>query len=215
MNAKKNPFSPEPLRCFSAISLTPVSPYQHNILKPFNVPVWSLKVACYYTFITCDTAPSVWLENTPTAIANHPPVSTHSSTPSSTAKRDGSSYIAKILPGTREVEVDHLWTNLLAYYFPTTQTYGVEREAYIRSRSQTRANVCVSTLSDGKMFNVIIVEKKKASTSRSAHPTPGSWTHAEGQLLGYMLSRRDNQEKDLRRLFGIVGIGRWCDLPLG
>lgn len=59
------------------------------------------------------------------------------------------------------------------------------------------------------MFNVIIVEKKKASTSRSAHPTPGSWTHAEGQLLGYMLSRRDNQEKDLRRLFGIVGIGRY------
>ncbi|KAJ5680602.1 hypothetical protein N7536_011741 [Penicillium majusculum] len=47
------------------------------------VPVWALKVGCYYAFITCDTAPSVWPENTPTVIAYHPPVSTPSSTPSS------------------------------------------------------------------------------------------------------------------------------------
>ncbi|KAJ5922452.1 hypothetical protein N7516_010155 [Penicillium verrucosum] len=47
------------------------------------VPVWALKVGCYYAFITCDTAPGVWPENTPTVIAYHPPVSTPSSTPSS------------------------------------------------------------------------------------------------------------------------------------
>ncbi|KAJ9493133.1 hypothetical protein VN97_g153 [Penicillium thymicola] len=46
------------------------------------VPVWALKVGCYYAFITCDTAPGVWPENTPTVIAYHPPVSTPS-TPSS------------------------------------------------------------------------------------------------------------------------------------
>ncbi|KAJ5520393.1 hypothetical protein N7463_000846 [Penicillium fimorum] len=40
------------------------------------VPVWALKVACYYAFITCDTAPGVWPENTPTVIAYHPPVPT-------------------------------------------------------------------------------------------------------------------------------------------
>lgn len=31
------------------------------------------------------------------------------------------SYIAKIVPGNREVDVDHLWTNLLACYFPTLE----------------------------------------------------------------------------------------------
>ncbi|KAJ5967515.1 hypothetical protein N7501_003763 [Penicillium viridicatum] len=43
------------------------------------VPVWALKVGCYYAFITCDTAPGVWPENTPTVIAYHPPVSIPSS----------------------------------------------------------------------------------------------------------------------------------------
>ncbi|KAJ5592776.1 hypothetical protein N7537_009680 [Penicillium hordei] len=47
------------------------------------VPVWALKVGCYYAFITCDTSPGVWPENRPTVIAYHPPVSTPSSTPSS------------------------------------------------------------------------------------------------------------------------------------
>ncbi|KAJ5192756.1 hypothetical protein N7449_008898 [Penicillium cf. viridicatum] len=47
------------------------------------MPVWALKVGCYYAFITCDTAPGIWPENTPTVIAFHPPVSTPSSTPSS------------------------------------------------------------------------------------------------------------------------------------
>ncbi|KAJ5816685.1 hypothetical protein N7447_008918 [Penicillium robsamsonii] len=42
------------------------------------VPVWALKVACYYAFITCDTAPGVWPENAPTVIAYHPPVPTPS-----------------------------------------------------------------------------------------------------------------------------------------
>ncbi|KAJ5154296.1 uncharacterized protein N7500_009735 [Penicillium coprophilum] len=42
------------------------------------LPVWALKVSCYYGFITCDTAPGIWPKNTPTVIAYHPPVSTPS-----------------------------------------------------------------------------------------------------------------------------------------
>ncbi|KAJ5336846.1 uncharacterized protein MYU51_006035 [Penicillium brevicompactum] len=48
------------------------------------VPVWALKIGCFYGLITCDTAPGVWPENTPTVVAYHPPTSTPSSTPSST-----------------------------------------------------------------------------------------------------------------------------------
>ncbi|CAG8100297.1 unnamed protein product [Penicillium salamii] len=48
------------------------------------VPVWALKIGCFYGLITCDTAPGVWPESTPTVIAYHPPTSTPSSTPSST-----------------------------------------------------------------------------------------------------------------------------------
>ncbi|KGO69938.1 hypothetical protein PITC_046330 [Penicillium italicum] len=47
------------------------------------VPVWALKVGCYYAFITCNTPPGVWPKNPPTVIAYYPPVSTPSSTPSS------------------------------------------------------------------------------------------------------------------------------------
>ncbi|CAG7971938.1 unnamed protein product [Penicillium olsonii] len=46
------------------------------------VPVWALKIGCFYGLITCDTAPGVWPESTPTVIAYHPPTSTPSSTPS-------------------------------------------------------------------------------------------------------------------------------------
>ncbi|KAG0154299.1 hypothetical protein PDIDSM_1679 [Penicillium digitatum] len=49
------------------------------------VPVWALKVGCYYAFITCDTSPGVWPENTPTVIAYYPPVSIPSSAPSNFA----------------------------------------------------------------------------------------------------------------------------------
>lgn len=119
------------------------------------------------------------------------------------------SYIDNIVPGSREVEVDHLWTNLLAYYFPITQDYGVEREAYVRSRSETRANVCVSTMTHRDMHKVVMVENKRATRSQTAHPPGRSWAHARGQLLAYMLSHRANQLPGLPSLFGIVGIGRW------
>ncbi|KAJ5813847.1 uncharacterized protein N7503_000597 [Penicillium pulvis] len=117
-------------------------------------------------------------------------------------------YIANIVPGSLEADVDHLWTNILAYYFPISERYGVEREAYIRSRSQTKANVCVSTLSRNLMFKAIIVENKRASSSQTGFPPPTSWIHATSQLLGYMLSRRSEQPRGLASLFGIVGIGR-------
>ncbi|KAJ5382315.1 hypothetical protein N7517_000226 [Penicillium concentricum] len=53
-----------------------------------------------------------------------------------------------------------------------------------------------------------MVENKKASMSQSGSLPPSSWAHAERQLLEYMLSRRDNQLRNLPDLFGIVDIGR-------
>ena len=47
------------------------------------IPVWALKVGCFYGLITCDSAPGVWPKRTPTVIAYRPPTSTPSSTPSS------------------------------------------------------------------------------------------------------------------------------------
>ncbi|CRL26685.1 unnamed protein product [Penicillium camemberti] len=123
-----------------------------------------------------------------------------------------SSYITKIVPGTPEADVDHLWSNLLAYYLPGTQNFGVEREAYIQSRSRTRANVCVSTLVRGSMSKVIMVENKRASRSQSGSPASSSWTHAKDQLLGYMLARRAEQTENLPRQFGIVDIGRIMEM---
>ncbi|KAJ5566100.1 hypothetical protein N7535_007738 [Penicillium sp. DV-2018c] len=51
------------------------------------VPVWALKVGCFYAFITCDTPPGVWPQKSPTVIAYRPPTSTPTPTsvPTSTA----------------------------------------------------------------------------------------------------------------------------------
>lgn len=116
------------------------------------------------------------------------------------------SYIASIRHNSREVDVDHLWTNLLAYYFPTVEDYGIEREAYIVPRSQARANVCLRTLIDNSITTVIMVENKKPTTAQSSNPPTSSWVNAKAQLEGYLLSRRANEQSHLN-LFGIVGIG--------
>lgn len=119
------------------------------------------------------------------------------------------SYIAKIVPGSLEADVDHLWTNLLAYYFPSSENYGIEREAYIKSQSKTKANVCVSTLGRRPIFKAIMVENKRPSESATGHPPPSSWAHAKGQLLNYMLSQREDRSRIFATTFGIVGIGKY------
>ncbi|KAI2763020.1 CAZyme family CBM87 and CE18 [Penicillium roqueforti] len=87
------------------------------------VPVWALKVACYYAFITCDTAPGVWPENTPTVIAYHPPVSTPSSTSSSTAEVSSTAVATSTLSFTSSASVPALSsivTGSLPTVAPTT-----------------------------------------------------------------------------------------------
>lgn len=74
------------------------------------------------------------------------------------------------MPGSREAEVDHLWTNLLGFYFSEQNDYGVLREAYIRARSQSRANVCVCTLHRRTITKVIVVENKRASEAQTGIP---------------------------------------------
>jgi hypothetical protein len=72
--------------------------------------------------------------------------------------------------------------NLLAYHFPISENYGVEREAYTRG-PQTRGNVCVDTLTHGSMSMSILTENKKASMSQSAHPPPIGLTKASTRSL--------------------------------
>ncbi|KAJ5970919.1 uncharacterized protein N7479_000837 [Penicillium vulpinum] len=69
------------------------------------VPVWALKVGCYYAFITCDTAPGVWPDHTPTVIAYRPPVSSPSSTPSSSVGVSSTSFATSTHLGSSTISV--------------------------------------------------------------------------------------------------------------
>lgn len=114
------------------------------------------------------------------------------------------------MPGSREAEVDHLWTNLLGFYFSEQNDYGVLREAYIRARSQSRANVCVCTLHRRTITKVIVVENKRASEAQTGIPPLSSWTHAKQQLQNYMLNIRPRQPQwESHTMFGILGVGKY------
>lgn len=117
------------------------------------------------------------------------------------------SYLASIIARTREAEIDHLWTNLLGYYFPPVEDFGIEREAYIQPQSQIRANVSVKALINNSRTTILMIENKRPSAAVSGNPPNHSWANAEAQLERYMLLRRANETSNVD-LFGIVGIGK-------
>ncbi|KAJ5928827.1 hypothetical protein N7466_007783 [Penicillium verhagenii] len=145
------------------------------------------------------------------------------------------SYIDDVVPHTLEAIVEHMWLNILSFYFPSTRRFGIEREASISPRSEQRANVCLTKLPQRLLANdpapkrvtVIMIENKCCPiTSRhpaaslsppppsqpnapsSSRPRETTWRSAKIQLTNYMINVRNTQHVEYPYdLYGIVGIG--------
>ncbi|OJJ45269.1 hypothetical protein ASPZODRAFT_564196 [Penicilliopsis zonata CBS 506.65] len=117
-------------------------------------------------------------------------------------------YLGRVRAGAREVEVDHLWLQMLRLYFPLDH-FGLEREAYISGTSTRRTNITVS-VDDGRgQGTIVFVECKRPPRQAHHEPSPSTWTRGKGQLESYMLRWRGSAGPRGRRdLFGVVAIGR-------
>ncbi|CAI7584984.1 unnamed protein product [Penicillium glandicola] len=114
-------------------------------------------------------------------------------------------YMNNIRKGAKEEKVDNLWAQILSFYWPTREKYGVERETHIAKHSQMRANVILTKIKDDKLKRCLYVECKRPTKSISIEPTKTEWENAIEQLQGYIdKGKRHNLGPNL---YAIVGIG--------
>lgn len=102
--------------------------------------------------------------------------------------------ISEIVPGVLQERVDHVWLNILAFYFDRTH-FGVEREAYVDNTRETRirSNVLVTNTRGAKVHKLLIVETKRFPNAGN----PGwenryrYWGRDRGQLQNYLVTVRN------------------------
>lgn len=111
-----------------------------------------------------------------------------------------------VTPNCLEEKIDHLWLNILQFYFSLSSGFGCEREATIATRAKIRANVTVSLVRNRKKAKVVFVENKRPSKAKNGPQRP-AWTRAADQLLNYMLQQRNAHLQLTQDLWGIVCIG--------
>ncbi|OQE18073.1 hypothetical protein PENFLA_c022G10726 [Penicillium flavigenum] len=61
-------------------------------------------------------------------------------------------YLESLELGCLEDRVEHVWAQILSFFWPVSANYGVEREAYVSTTSQSKANVVLTNFQNGR-FN--------------------------------------------------------------
>ncbi|KAJ5836285.1 hypothetical protein N7447_002311 [Penicillium robsamsonii] len=69
-------------------------------------------------------------------------------------------YIQKVKRGCKEDKIDHMWTQILRFYFPLQEGYGIEREPYTTETTRARANIVVTNVRENRTNKVLFVECK-------------------------------------------------------
>ncbi|KAJ5518706.1 hypothetical protein N7453_001128 [Penicillium expansum] len=112
-------------------------------------------------------------------------------------------YIQKVKRGCKEDKVDHMWTQILRFYFPLQQGYGLEREPYTSETTQARANIVVTNVRENSINKVLFVECKALKYKNA---TPTKWGQTKVQLENNMRSWSGRQPNS--PLYAITVIGR-------
>jgi hypothetical protein len=60
-------------------------------------------------------------------------------------------YLESLELGCPEDRVDHVWAQILSFYWPVSANYGVKREAYVSKTSQTKVNVVLTNFQNGRI----------------------------------------------------------------
>ncbi|KAL2821406.1 hypothetical protein BDW59DRAFT_164141 [Aspergillus cavernicola] len=117
---------------------------------------------------------------------------------------------------SREDVVDHLWTNILVYYFqnPRPMTFSVERESYLLNNRRQKTDIAVVNLvgPDADMQKVLNFEAKcPLGPPNNRKPTDDERGEVRAQLRNNMgLARRADQST--QDIYGVVAIGTWARL---
>ncbi|KAJ5472610.1 hypothetical protein N7530_006611 [Penicillium desertorum] len=74
--------------------------------------------------------------------------------------------------GCRPHTFDHMWSQILRFYFSLQEGYGLEREPYTAEDAQARTNIEVTNIRDDTIVKALFVECK---APRSATATKTQW----------------------------------------
>lgn len=103
--------------------------------------------------------------------------------------------------------MDHLWPQILSFYWPGTSNYAVETEPYASETSLT-ANVALTTLHQAKIYKCLFIECNRSKQTAETHdikPKAETWETSQARL-----------ERDIGRwterdhsipVYGIISIG--------
>ncbi|KAJ5682659.1 hypothetical protein N7462_005824 [Penicillium macrosclerotiorum] len=89
---------------------------------------------------------------------------------------------SRIEPGCREDRVDHLWTQILRFYFPLSGNFGIEREPYTSETSRGKVDIVVTGLIDDKIYKLLFFEAKRPSHTMRSRLVTKAWSGAESEL---------------------------------
>lgn len=124
-------------------------------------------------------------------------------------------YVDRVDLGSREDRDDHLWTQILRFYFKISENYGIERESYRDEWSLARTNIVLTNIRGGEIKKAIFVECKRRNRS-GRDATNHQWSTAEEELQGNMVAWRTIQQDT--DLYGILALGyetRFFKMPTG
>lgn len=98
--------------------------------------------------------------------------------------------------------MDHVWTQILRFYWPITANYGIEREPYAAENARTKADLVLTTTSMNKIVKCVFVECKR----HNAHIGDGDWKSSKTQLERFI--RRWEERSPSQVIYGLVCIGQ-------
>jgi hypothetical protein len=80
-------------------------------------------------------------------------------------------YVDRIDRGSREDRSDHLWTQILRFYFEMSDNYGIEREGYRDESSLARTSVVLTNIRGGQFHFTLLRGLRLEVIDRRAFPS--------------------------------------------
>ncbi|KAJ5368983.1 uncharacterized protein N7496_008743 [Penicillium cataractarum] len=113
-------------------------------------------------------------------------------------------YMDTITPQCREDRVDHMWTQILLYYFSIDQPFGIEREVYTAETELRRVDLVVTSVRGNQIYKTLFLEAKRHPAPSRAI-TPDAWASVRAQLQRN-IDKWTDRNKDTT-VFGLTAIG--------
>jgi hypothetical protein len=124
-------------------------------------------------------------------------------------------YIKNIKHQCPEKNIDHLWTQILRFYFHLNDNYSVEREARTGEGSMARTNVLLTNIQHRHIEKAVFIECKRLTT-KAKTATNNKWKKTADQLKNYIVgSRKKGHATDLYGIVAITHKTRFYKLPAG